>query len=136
MAYTDKIAVFNYRLKTADVAAAPVDNEDLAVFMVPAGREIEIQAFRGYVEAASDTATDSIELVDESNNVLAQIVIGATGKVTAMTAASQSTEATFPIRLAPQSTTANSLLKLKANGGMDSTTTVNLMLHISGLTAQ
>lgn len=135
MAYSDKIAVFPYRLKTADVAAAPIDNEDLAVFMIPAGREIEIQGFSGYVEAASDTSTDSIELVNEADTVLCQIVIGATGKVSAKTASSQSTAQTFPIRIAPQSTTAVSLLKLKTNGAMDATTTVNLQLHISGLSA-
>lgn len=134
--YTDKLAVLPYRLKTADVAAPPADNEDLAVFMIPPGCEIEIQEFKGYVEAASDTATDSIELVKEDDTVLCQIVIGATGKVSAKTASSQSTDQTFPIRLAPQSTTAQSLLKLKANGAMDATTTVNLQLHLSGLLAK
>ena len=133
--YTDKIAVFNYRIKTADLAAAPADNEDLAVFMIPAGKEIEIQGFSGYVEAASDTGTDSIELVNEADTVLAQIVIGATGKVGSKTAASQSVASTFPIRVAPQSSTAVSLLKLKANGAMDVTTTVNLQLHLSGMSA-
>lgn len=136
MSYTDKIAVFSYLLKTADMAGAPGDNDDLKVFMIPAGREIEIQGFMGYVTAASDTNTDSIELVDESDNVLCQLVIGSTGKVSAKTAASQSTAQTFPIRLAPQSTSAVSLLKLKANGAMDATTTVDIQLHISGLSAQ
>lgn len=133
--YTDKQVVFNYRLKTADVASAPADNEDLAVFFIPANKEIEVQGFTGYVEAASDTSTDSIELVKEDDTVLCQIVIGATGKVSAKTAASQSVAQTFPIRVAPQSTSAVSLLKLKANGAMDATTTVNLQLHLSGMSA-
>lgn len=134
--YTDRAQAIPYRLKTADLAAPPADDEDLAVFMIPAGKEIEIQNFKGYVEAASDTGTDSIELVNEANTVLCQIVIGATGKVTAKTAASQSVDQTFPIRLAPQSLTAESLLKLRANGAMDATTTVNLQLHVSGFLAK
>ena len=133
MAYTDKIAVISKRFETADAADAFADDEDLAVFMIPAGREIEVQGMVGYVTAASDTSTDSIELVNEANTVLCQIVVGATGKVAAKTAASQSVNQTFPIRIAPQSTSAVSLLKLKMNGASDTSTTVDIQLHLSGL---
>jgi hypothetical protein len=135
MSYTDKPIIIMKRFETADAADAFADNEDLAIFMIPAGREIEVQQLRGYVTAASDTATDSIELVNEANTVLCQIVVGATGKVAAVTAADQAVAQTFPIRIAPQSTSAVSLLKLKMNGASDTSTTVDLQLHLSGLDA-
>lgn len=135
MSYSDQRTVFSYFLRTQDMAAGLSDNDDIFHILVPPNKEVEIQNFIGYCALASDTGTDSIELVKEDDTVLCQLVIGATGKLTAKTAASQAVDQTFPIRVAPQSTSAWSLLKLKANGATDATTTVSMQVHISGFSS-
>ena len=131
MSYADKMVVVNHFIKTADMAAAPSDNDDLFHIMVPAGREVEIQAVLGYVAAASDGA-DFVELVKEDNTVLCKIALQTTGKKAAVNS-DGSTATTFPVRVAPQSDTATSLLKLRCDGTLDATTTANIQVHISGL---
>lgn len=132
--YTDKLAVFDFQLNTADAASAPADNADLAFYMIPANKEIEIQNVMGYVAAASDGA-DFIELVNESDTVLCKIALQTTGKKSAV-ASDGSTATTFPIRVAPQSTSAVSLLKLRCDGTLDATTQCAIQVHISGLSAK
>lgn len=134
MSFTDQREVFHKTFVTADLAAAIADNTDLAVFTIPANKEIEIQNVVGYVSLASDGA-DFIELVKEDNTVLCKIALVSTGKKTALLA-DGTTAATFPIRVAPQSTTVASLLKLRADGATDATTTVDIQVHVSGFLAK
>ena len=132
--YTDKIAVISFDLKTADMAAPPGDNTDLFSILIPTSREIEVQAMRAHVRLASDGA-DFIELVKENNTVITKVALVATGKVSGVNS-DGTTATTFPQRVAAQSTTAVSLLKLRTDGALDATTEVTVQVHLSGLMAQ
>lgn len=132
--YPDRRSIFTFDIKTADMAGAPADNTDLFSILVPKGLEVEIQGFAAHVRLASDDLTDSIELVKEDNTILAVCLVGATGKISAKNATSTGA-AVFPIRVAPQSTTGLSLLKLRTNGALDATTDATFQVSISGMGA-
>lgn len=132
MGYQNK-QILTFDLKTADMAGAVADNTDLFHIVIPAAREVEILGMNAYVRLASDTATDSIELCLEDSTVKCQVVIGATGAVGAKSVSDQAVAATFPIRIAPQSTTALKTLKLRSNGATDVTTDVTVQIELSGL---
>ena len=134
MSYTDKIAVISFDLKTADMAAAPGDNVDLFSIIIPANRETEIQGMRADVRLASDGA-DFIELVKSDNTVISKIALVSTGQKSGVNS-DGTTATTFPQRIAPQSTTVASVLKLRTDGALDATTDVTVQIHISGLMAQ
>lgn len=131
--YSDQRAVLCFDLKTADMAGTPADNTDLFSFIVPAGKEIEIQGFRADVRLAG-AASSTIELVKNDNTVLCEVKVSSTGMVSAVNAGT-STATTFPIRVAPQSTTVLKNLKLRVNGTLDATTDVGFQIHVSGLSA-
>lgn len=114
--------------KTADMASAPGDNADIfIVAQIPAGREVAIYDMRAFVTLASDTVTDSIELVNDSNTVLAQVFIGATGHVSSFKADGVTASA-FPFNVAVSSS--NQTLKLRTNGATDATTDVAIEVVI------
>lgn len=110
------------------VTGAIADNTDIQTLCrIPAGRVVNIYDMRGYIVLASDTATDSIELVDQSNNILCQILIGSTGHVTALKADGV-TAATFPIACPISSS--EQILKLRSNGATDTSTEVHVEIHL------
>lgn len=131
MAYADKPKVFCFNVNTADSAGAIADNTDVFGIVIPANREIEIQAVYADVRAASDGA-DFIELVNEANTVLCKVALQTTGLKSAV-ASDGTTATTFPIRVAPQSTSALSKLKLRTDGATDTSTDVSVQVHITGL---
>lgn len=127
----DKAETLHFNVNTADTAAAIADNTDLFGVIIPAGREIEIQAMTADVRAASDGA-DFIELVLADNTVLCKVALQTTGLKSAVLA-DGTTAATFPIRVAPQSATALSKIKLRSDGQTDTSTDVTVQLRVSGL---
>lgn len=129
--YPDKPKAFSFNVNTADSAGAIADNTDLFNIVIPANREIEIQAVHGAVRAASDGA-DFIEVVKDDNTVLCKIALASTGLKSAVNS-DGTTATTFPIRVAPQSTTALSSLKLRSDGATDTSTDVTIQVTISGL---
>jgi len=131
MAYADKPKVFSFNVNTADSVGAIADNTDLFNIIIPANRQIEIQAVHGAVRAASDGA-DFIELVKDDNTVLCKIPLQTTGLKSAVNS-DGSTATTFPIRVTPQSTTALSSLKLRTDGATDTSTDVTIQVTVSGL---
>ena len=131
MAYTDRPLLWKFNVNTADSAGAIADNTDIDGIVIPANREIEIQGMNGVVRAASDGA-DFIELVNEANTVLCKIALQTTGTKAAVNS-DGSTPTTFPIRVAPQSTTALSTLKLRTDGATDTSTDVTIQVLITGL---
>lgn len=132
MSYTQRPQIFSFDLKSADLADTTVnDNTDLFSIMIPAGREVQIQALYGHVRAASDGA-DFIELVKEDDTLISKIALQTTGKKSGV-AANGSTATTFPQVVVPQSTSAVSLLKLRTDGATDASTDVTIQIHISGL---
>lgn len=108
-----------------------LDNTDLDAIVVPAGREVEIQDMRGYVFAAGP-ASSKIELCKEDSTILCRLDISSTGHVAAIQAASSSAQ-TFPITVAPQSTSASKLLKLRTDQDTDTDTKVAIDVLVSGL---
>lgn len=131
MSYADKPKSFSFNVNTADSAALIADNTDIFNIIIPANREIEIQGMTAAVRQASST-DDFIELVKDDNTVLCKIPLVATGLVSAV-AADGTTASTFPIRVAFQSATALSSLKLRTDGATDVTTEVTVQVEISGL---
>lgn len=139
--YTDKRQIFSFLIDTKardgqnDMTPANgiADNTDLHAFIIPANCEIEIQGLYGYVFAADADA--SIELVKEDNTLISKLVLAATGAVSGK-AANGTTATTFPQRIAPQSTSALKVLKLRTDGDLDVDTKVSVQVHISGLSAQ
>jgi len=134
MAYTDRLAVFDFQYFSGYTGSVVADNSDLAFFMIPANREIEIQNAMAYVAAASDGA-DFIELVKEDDTVICKFALQTTGKKAAVDS-DGSTATTFPQRIAPQSTSAVSLLKLRLGGAIDTSCQFAVQVHISGLNAR
>lgn len=109
------------------------DDTDLDGIIVPAGCEVEIQDMKGYVFAVDADAY--VELCKEDNTILCRISLASTGHVSAVAAAS-STAQTFPIRVAPQSTTLPKLLKLRTSAALDADTKAIIQVSISGLSAR
>jgi hypothetical protein len=134
MAYTEKRLV-TFTINSADSAAVLADDADVFALVIPAGREVEIHGMKAYVINASDTSTDSIELVKEDNTVLAQCFLNATGAVSAKAAGAIYTASnlSFPVRVAPQSATVDKAIKLRINGATDATTLFTVQFFISGL---
>ena len=131
--YTDKPFVFSTLIDTksrADSSSTIADNVDIDYFIVPAGREIQIQNMRAYVEELDADA--EIELVKEDNTILCRILLAATGHVSALQSTG-STAQTFPITVAPQSATLPKLIKLRTAGALDATTKAMIQVHVSGL---
>lgn len=122
MSYAYKRRVATFDLKTADMAGAPADNTDLFSIIIPAGREIEIYAFKADIRLAAG-ASSTLELCDASNNVLAQVATSATGIVS-------DTTTTFPVRFRNSSTSAATKLKLRVNGTFDTTTDATFEVHL------
>lgn len=131
MGYADKPKAFSFNVNTADSAGAIADNTDLYNIIIPANTEIEVLNMLGSVRAASDGA-DFIELVKDDNTVICKIALQTTGLKSAVQS-DGSTAATFPQRVAPQSTTALSSLKLRSDGATDTSTDVTIQVFISGL---
>lgn len=131
MSYTDKPQTFTFNVNTADSAGAIADNTDVFNIVIPAGREIEIQNLTGFVRAASD-GSDFIELCKDDNTVLCKIALASTGAKSAVLS-DGTTSATFPIRVAPQSSSALTTVKLRSDGATDTTTDVTVHISISGL---
>lgn len=129
--YADKPKAFSFNVNTADSAAVIANDTDLFNIIIPANREVEVQGLNGSVRAASDGA-DFIELVKDDNTVIAKIALQTTGLKSAVQS-DGTTAATFPQRVAPQSTTALSSLKLRSDGATDTSTDVTIQVLISGL---
>ncbi len=125
--------VISFDFKTADLAAVIADEADIASVIIPAGCEVNIEAFYVDVYLASDGA-DILELVDQSNNVLAQVSLETTGIKTGVSGAGAAL--TYPVRLAPQSSSALSKIKLRLEGATDATCSFTAQIHISGLDNQ
>lgn len=125
--------VISFDVKTADLAAVIADEADIFSLIIPAGCEVNIEAFYVDVRLASDGA-DILELVDGSDNVLAQVSLQTTGLKTGVD--SSSAAITYPVRLAPQSASALSKIKLKLEGATDATCEFTAQIHISGLDNQ
>lgn len=119
--YTQNPQTFRFNFNSADFVTVVADDADLFSIIVPANREVQIQSFRAAVRTEFDVTADlSMELVKEDNTVLAQVLLDAAGEISAVNAAG-SAPASFPMTVAPQSTTALSVLKLKFNGDIDDT---------------
>lgn len=131
MAYADRPQLVTFNLTTADLNAAPGDNVDLFALVIPANREVEIQDLRAYVALASDGA-DFIELVKEDDTVISKVALQTTGAKRGV-ASDGTTATTWPQRIAPQSTTAAKVLKLRTDGATDATTAVTVQFLITGL---
>lgn len=130
MSYADQSRIFSFDIKTADMAGAIANDTDLFSILIPAGREVEVQGMYAHVRAASDGA-DFIELVKEDNTVICKVPLQNTGKVEAVDGSGA--DISFPQRVAPQSSSALSLLKLRSDGATDATTDATIQVHISGL---
>lgn len=132
MSYTQRPQVISFDIKSADLADTTInDNTDLFSILIPANKEVQIQALYGHVRAASDGA-DFIELVKEDDTLISKIALQTTGKKSGV-ASDGSTATTFPQTIAPQSTSALSVLKLRTDGATDATTDATIQIHISGL---
>lgn len=131
MSYTDKPALFSYNTNTVDAAGAIADNTDVFGIMIPANTEVEIQEVVGDIRQAAGAST-FIEVTNAAHTVLCKIPISATGVKTAV-AADGTTASTFPIRIAPQSTTAYTKLNLRTDGATDTSTELTIQVRISGL---
>ena len=134
MSYADKRQLVTWNFDSTLAGAGGVayaDNADLSAIVVPIGREVEIQSMNGYVITASDGA-DFIELVKEDDTVLCKIALQTTGAKAAVLA-DGSTPATFPIRVAAQSVSALKVIKLKADGATDTSTSGTIQFEITGL---
>jgi hypothetical protein len=138
MAYTDRPQTFRFLVDTKardganDMTPANLiaDNTDLVGFIVPANREIEIQAVRAYVFAADGDA--NIEICKEDDTILCRVACTSTGHVSAIQSASSSAQ-TFPIRVAPQSTTLPKLIKLRTDAALDADTKVLVEVTVTGM---
>lgn len=120
MSYTQNPKTFSFTFNSADFVTVVADDADLFSMIIPTGREVQIQAMRAHVRTEFDTADLSIELVKEDNTVLCQVLLDADGKIAAVNADGDEAQ-TFPIVVAPQSTSTISVLKLKFNGDIDDT---------------
>lgn len=132
MSYADRPFLWTFQFDTAHVdgGAGLADNYDLAAIIIPAGVEIEIQRFSGYVTAAD--ADGEIELCLEDNTVISELKLDATGHVSGVNAGT-TTATTFPYRVAPQSATLPKLLKLRASAALDAATGAFVNVLITGL---
>lgn len=119
MAYADKRRVANFDIKVADMASAPADNTDLFSILIPAGREVEVYAFKADVRVASGSG-DTMELCLADNTVLATVDLATAGIV--------SSAATFPLRVAPLASATK--LKLRTNGAMGATSDITFEVHL------
>ncbi len=131
MGYADRPQLVTFDFKTADMAGAVVDNTDLFAIVIPAGKEVEIQSMAAYVRLASDGA-DFVELCKEDNTVIAKVSLASTGAKSALQT-DGTTAQTFPQKVAPQSTTAAKVLKLRTDGATDTSTDVTVQFVITGL---
>ena len=95
---------------TGDLA----DNTDLKWIIIPAYREVEIHAFKAYIDNAGGSST-SVELCNSSNTVLAEVSTVSTGLV------KDSTASRFPIKFT-NNTSSDTYLKLRSNGTITSLT--------------
>lgn len=138
MSYTDKVQTLRFLVDTAardganDMTPANLvgDNTDLTGVIVPAGREVEIQNMRAYVFAAD--ADGEIELCKEDSTILCRVLLASTGHVSALQSTG-STAQTFPLRVAPQSTTLPKLIKLRTANALDIDTKALIEVTFSGL---
>ncbi len=138
MSYTDKTDVLRFLIDSKardganDMTPANLiaDDTDVAALIIPANCEVELQNVRGYVFTADADAT--IEVCLEDNTIQCRVALDQTGHVAAIAAATTSA-ATFPIRIAPQSTTLPKLLKLRTSAALDTDTKVLIEVSISGL---
>lgn len=141
MSYSDQRMIFSFLIDTKardgqnDMSPANgiADNTDLHAFVIPAGKEVEIQNLLGYVFAADADAF--IELVKEDNTVISKLSCVATGAVAGLNS-DGTTATTFPQRIAPQSTSALKVLKLRSDQALDVDTKISVQVHISGLSAK
>jgi hypothetical protein len=138
MAYTDRPQTFRFLIDTKardganDMTPANLiaDDTDLAGFIVPANKEIEIQSVRGYVFTADADA--KIEICKEDSTILCRLSCDSTGHVSAIQSASSSAQ-TFPIRVAPQSTSLPKLIKVRTDQALDADTKMIVEVVVSGL---
>jgi len=114
----------------AAAAASAADDADLDALIVPANNEFEVHSMRGYVFAAS--ASSRIELCLEDDTVLCELIVSASGHVSAVNAGT-TTPTTFPITVSPQSETLPKLLKLKVQGTLDPVTKVAIDVVLSAM---
>lgn len=125
---TAQLVTFN--VNTADSVGATADNIDVYNIIIPAGREIEIHSIHAFVRAAAG-AGDFYEICNDSDTVLAKVAVSATGAVSSTL--DGTTASTFPIRVASQSATALSTIKIRTDGANDTSTDVTVQMKISGL---
>ncbi len=123
--------IFNFTIDSVANGGLFADNADVAHILIPAKREVSVKRMSAYVSAASDGA-DFLELVKEDNTVICKVALQTTGHKSAV-ASDGTTATTFPQRVAAQSTTAQSLLKLRLDGATDAVTTVSVQIEITGL---
>lgn len=131
MSYTDAPKLITFNVNTADSAGAIADNTDVFSLVIPANREVEIQGMNAHVRAASDGA-DFIELCKEDSTVICKVSLVSTGSKAAVNS-DGTTATTFPQRIAPQSTTALKVLKLRTDGATDTSTDVTVQFWVTGI---
>lgn len=132
MAYTDRAFIFTFDVRIPDMVGTSIaDNTDLFNIVIPPNNEIEVQFLRASVRAVN-AANTTIELCKDDNTVLSEVKTSATGLVVGVNAGT-STPTTFPIRVAPQSTTAYSSLKLRSNVLSNAGAIFTVMVGVSGL---
>lgn len=108
------------------------DNTDVLGLIVPAGREVEIQAMDVYVPTGGSTASSYLELVNEANTIQCRVAVSAEGHSGCIQAASTSAQ-TLPLKIAAQSTTAKTMLKIRVDGTLGAGNINFVNLKISGL---
>lgn len=134
MAY-DIPRYFSWDFKGPDIVGAYADNRDVFDIIIPANREVEIQNMFCFIRAISTDNTHSVELTDDSTNVLAQVFLGTTGFVAAKAAGAlfSAADLVFPVKLAPQSTSLPSSLRLRTNNTLSVTADFTIQVGVSGL---
>ena len=106
------------------ILGAQTDNTDVFSIIVPAGREFQILAFKGWVAGAAGAST-SLEITDASHATIhSEISTVSTGHVQDVTASR------FPITIV-NTTASATRLKLRVNGTMGAGTDVNFEVHIT-----
>jgi len=119
---------YTFNTRTGAVIA---DNTDIYNLVIPAGKEIEIHDVKAMVRAISG-ASSFFEICKDDNTVLCKVVTSSTGVKSAVNNDGV-TATTFPIRVAPQSTTASTTVKVRTDVATTTSTDVSVQIIVGGL---
>lgn len=131
MAYTDRAFIFTFDVRLPDMVGAIADNTDIFNIVIPPNNEVEVQFLRANIRTVA-AANTTVELCKDDNTVISEVKTSAAGAVVGVNSGT-STATTFPQRVAPQSTTAYSTLKLRTNVATGTAGIYTIMIGVSGL---